>query len=186
MELIYNALEIDFSQERLRQTINLKQFEKGARQIDLYLFNNGQPFYLNGTREHATINASIGGVVTTYNEQCDIPGSNTNKIEIPLYESLTTLPGVEHCEVKIVDSTDDVLYTATFDINVEPSVATSESAATLQTTELASVLADHENRITALENNSGGANTIGTVYGLMGGVTTSRIGTIEPYTPETE
>lgn len=185
MELIYETLEIDLSQNRRLQTINVKQFEKEARQIDLYLFYNGQPFYLSG-REQATINASVGGVVTTYDKQCYIMNSNTNKIEIPLYESLTTLPGVEHCEVKIVDSTDDVLYTATFNLNVEPSVATSESAAALQTTELASVLADHENRITALENNSGGVNTIGTVYGLMGGVTTSRIGTIEPYTPETE
>ena len=177
------ALELDFAQNRTLQSINVKQFENQGRELLLYLYNNGQPVSFSNW-DIATINASVDGVVTTYNENCTIY-YNSNCIEVPLYESLTTLSGTEHCEVKIKNG-DNVTYTATFNLNVEPSVATSESAAALQTTELASVLADHENRITALENNSGGVNTIGTVYGLMGGVTTSRIGTIEPYTPETE
>lgn len=186
MQIIYYDLHLDFMENRTLQTIKVKQFEYLSRVIRLNLYDNGQPVNFNGW-EQAWLYANINGTtVTAYAEKCTVIGGS-NIIEVKLSESLTTLSGEEHCEVKIFDGNSFILYTATFNLDVEPSVATSESPETLATTELAAVLKDHENRITKLENNSGGGRTtIGTAYRVSGGVTTSKIGAIEPYIPETE
>lgn len=183
MQEIIHDLELDFVENRTLQTIKIKQFENLSRRLRFNLYDNGRSVSFSGL-ESAAINASVNGIVTAYNESCAIT-AGSNIIQFRLPKSFSTLAGTEHCELKISDGS-AVLYTATFNLDVEPSVATSESAAVLATTELASVLADHENRITALENNSGGRATIGTVYRVSGGVTTSKIGTIEPYIPETD
>lgn len=185
MQIIYYNLHLDFMENRTLQTIKIKQFEYLSRVIRLNLYDNGQPVNFSGL-EQAWLYASVSGTVTAYTERCTVNGGS-NIIEVKLSESLTTLSGEEHCEVKIFDGNSFILYTATFYLDVEPSVATSESPETLATTELAAVLKDHENRITKLENNSGGGRTtIGTAYRVSGGVTTSKIGAIEPYIPETE
>lgn len=149
---IYEDLHLDFRENRSLQTIKIKQFEDRYRQIRIFLCDNGQPITFSGT-ETATINASVNGVVTTYDAECFVEDDH---IDVPLYATLTTLAGKERCEVKITNPQWCVIYTATFILDVEPSVATSESAAVLKTTELASVLADHESRIAKLEASSGG------------------------------
>ena len=159
MNKIYCDLELDFSENKSLKVIKVKQFESQGKRIRLYLYNNGTEFIFSGL-ETAVINANVNGTVTTYEETC-IVSVEDNYITIPLYSSLTTLAGNERCEVKIT-SYSNIIYTATFILDVEPSVATSESAAVLKTTELASVLADHESRIAKLESSSGGLGVLST------------------------
>lgn len=151
MDRIYCDLELDFSENKSLEVIKVKQFENQGKYIRLYLYDNGTEFSLSGT-ETAVINASVDGTVTTYEESC-IVTAEKNYIYIPLYSSLTTLAGNEHCEVKITSS-NNIIYTATFILDVEPSVATSESAAVLKTTELAATLSGLDSRVTVLENDS--------------------------------
>lgn len=151
MDRIYCDLELDFSENKSLEVIKVKQFENQGKYIRLYLYDNGTEFSLSGT-ETAVINASVDGTVTTYEESC-IVTAEKNYIDIPLYSSLTTLAGNEHCEVKITSS-NNIIYTATFILDVEPSVATSESAAVLKTTELAATLSGLDSRVTAVENDS--------------------------------
>ena len=155
---IYEDLHLDFKENRSLQTIRIKQFEDQYRQIRIFLCDNGLPVTFSGT-ETATINASVNGTVTTYDAECFVEDDH---IDVPLYATLTTLAGKEHCEIKITNPQWCVIYTATFILDVEPSVATSESAAVLKTTELASVLADHESRIAKLEASSGGLGVLST------------------------
>lgn len=155
---IYEDLHLDFKKNRSLETIKVKQFEDQYRQIRIFLCDNGQPVTFSGT-ETATINASVNGTVTTYDAECFVEDDH---IDVPLYATLTTLAGKERCEVKITNPQWCVIYTATFILDVEPSVATSESAAVLKTTELASVLSDHESRIAKLEASSGGLGVLST------------------------
>lgn len=156
---VYEDLHLDFKENRSLQTIKIKQFEDQYRQIRIFLCDNGLPVTFSGT-ETATINASVNGTVTTYDAECFVEDDH---IDVPLYATLTTLAGKERCEVKITNPQWCVIYTATFILDVEPSVATSESAAVLKTTELASVLADHESRIAKLEASSGGLGVLSTL-----------------------
>lgn len=151
MDKIYCNLELDFSENKSLKVIKVKQFESQGKRIILSLYNNGKEFIFSGL-ETAVINASVNGTVTAYEETCTVSAED-NYITIPLYPSLTTLAGNEHCEVKIT-SYNNIIYTATFIINVEPSVATSESAAVLKTTELAATLSGLDSRVTVLENDS--------------------------------
>lgn len=149
MDKIYCNLELDFSENKSLKVIKVKQFESQGKRIILSLYNNGKEFIFSGL-ETAVINANVNGTVTAYEETCTVSAED-NYITIPLYPSLTTLAGNEHCEVKIT-SYNNIIYTATFIINVEPSVATSESAAVLKTTELAATLSGLDSRVTVLEN----------------------------------
>lgn len=151
MDKIYCNLELDFSENKSLKVIKVKQFESQGKRIILSLYNNGKEFIFSGL-ETAVINANVNGTVTAYEETCTVSAED-NYITIPLYPSLTTLAGNEHCEVKIT-SYNNIIYTATFIINVEPSVATSESAAVLKTTELAATLSGLDSRVTVLENDS--------------------------------
>ena len=154
MDNIEHVLKLDFSQNKVLDTINVKQFEQNTRDILLYLYYNGQPITLNPSVDAATINASVNGTVTTFDEDCIV---YAHYVSVPLYASLTTLPGDELCEVKIshsTNSTDYVIYTATFHINVEPSTATSLNPQVLSTTELAATITSLDNRMTALEGGS--------------------------------
>ena len=152
MDKIYCDLELDFSENKSLKVIKVKQFENRGRDIRLFLYDNGREVIFDGA-ETATINASVNGVVTTYNENC-IVVYGKNCVDIPLYSSLTTLAGKEQCEVKIAKGSEGTIYTATFVLDVEPSVATSESAAVLKTTELAATLSGLDSRVTVLENDS--------------------------------
>lgn len=151
MDKIYCNLELDFSENKSLKVIKVKQFESQGKRIILSLYNNGKEFIFSGL-ETAVINASVNGTVTAYEETCTVSAED-NYITIPLYPSLTTLAGNEHCEVKIT-SRNNIIYTATFVLDVEPSVATSESAAVLKTTELAATLSGLDSRVTVLENDS--------------------------------
>ena len=154
MDNIEHVLKLDFSQNKVLDTINVKQFEQNTRDILLYLYYNGQPITLNPSVDTATINASVNGTVTTFDENCEV---YARYVSVPLYASLATLPGDELCEVKISRSTDGteyVIYTATFHINVEPSTATSLTPQVLSTTELAATITSLDNRMTALEGGS--------------------------------
>lgn len=152
---IYANLNLDFNENRSLKSIKVKQFEDRGREIRLFLSDNGQAITFSAF-ETATINASVNGTVTAYDKACVVNYSDNNEsdnyITVPLYPELTTLAGTEHCEVKLTNPQGTIIYTATFNIEVERSVATSENAEVLQTTELAKVLADHESRITNLEH----------------------------------
>ena len=151
MDNIEHVLKLDFSQNKVLDTINVKQFEQNTRDILLYLYYNGQPITLNPSVDTATINASVNGTVTTFDENCEV---YARYVSVPLYASLATLPGDELCEVKISRSTDGteyVIYTATFHINVEPSTATSLTPQVLSTT---ATITSLDNRMAALEGGS--------------------------------
>ena len=154
----YN-LDIDVNQNRTLERINVKQFENGSRIIRIFLYDNGEQVELgtspinstidtDGVNHIAYLNASVDGTVTEYERQCSI---SNDVIEVPVNSNLTTLSGFEHCEVKILGKNSRVLYTATFYLNVEPSVATTDSAAVLKTTELASTLSSLDARVTTNE-----------------------------------
>ena len=161
MDKIYSDIYIDFDRNRLLSTVNVKQFEDRGRWIRIHLLKNGEPMELLGN-ETLSLSASVDNIVTAF----ETPG-NKNKIEFPVASFLTEIAGREHCELKIVSTSgSDVktAYTATFDLLVEKSVATSESEKVLKTTDLAKVLQDHEDRITALEENGSGGGQIATAF----------------------
>ena len=170
MDKIYSGIYIDFDRNRLLSTVNVKQFEDRGRWIRIHLLKNGEPMELLGN-ETLSLSASVDNIVTAF--EYSKPGffttfttpGNKNKIEFPVASFLTEIAGREHCELKIVSTSgSDVktAYTATFDLLVEKSVATSESEKVLKTTDLAKVLQDHEDRITALEESGGGGGQIAT------------------------
>lgn len=154
MDNIEHVLSLDFSKNKTIDVVNVKQFEQNTRTIRLYLNYNGQPVTLDPAVDTATINASVNGVVTTFNENCEV---YAHYVDVNLLPSLTILSGDELCEVKISHSsngTDYIIYTATFHINVEPSTATSLNPQVLSTTELAATITSLDNRMTALEGGS--------------------------------
>lgn len=156
MDIIYTDLELDFTQNRSLKSVKVKQFDNGGKAIRLYLYNNGQAVTLNATSDSVVINASVNKAVTAYDQPCsfyNVSGGVAKAIEIPITENLTSLSGVEECEIKITDSTGDTAYTATFEILVEKSTATSESEFVLKTIELAKVLADLDERVTSNTEN---------------------------------
>ena len=144
MDKIYSDIYIDFDRNRLLSTVNVKQFEDRGRCIRIHLLKNGEPMELLGN-ETLSLSASVDNIVTAF--EYSKPGffttfttpGNKNKIEFPVASFLTEIAGRE-----------------------EKSVATSESEKVLKTTDLAKVLQDHEDRITALEESGGGGGQIAT------------------------
>ena len=148
MNDVYVEIKVDFSCTRSLSTACMKQFEKNGRNIRVYLYDGGEPYELSGL-EAAFLNANVDGTVTAYQLVC-ATYQDCNYIDVPQTSDLTELAGTEHCEIQIKQS-GDILCTATFDIIVEASPATSEQPGILKTVELAGTLADHDRRITSVE-----------------------------------
>lgn len=175
------TIDIDLAKGKVLDVIYIKQFEHDIKNIQINLYYNDEEVIVPTTGNSARLNASVDGTVTAYQETAYIPNSNDeNYVWFPLYEELTALAGTEHCEVEIYrTSTGDNIYTATFDIIVEPSVATSESPRVVSTTELASTLTSLDSRVTVLERRGTGSGIISGIsaLGTNGAVTAATAGT---------
>ena len=155
------TIDIDLAKGKVLDVLYIKQFEHDIKNIQSNLYYNDEEVIVPTTGNSARLNASVDGTVTAYQKTAYIPNSNDeNFVWFPLYEELTVLAGTEHCEIEIYrTSTGDNIYTATFDIIVEPSVATSESPRVVSTTELAGTLNSLDSRVTALEQRGAGGTT---------------------------
>lgn len=151
MDVIYTNLSLDFNENYTLKSVKVKQHDNGGRKLRITLFNNGTLVPLNAGTDVATMNASVDGTVTVYNMECTI---TSNKVVVDISRELTTLSGIERCEVKIT-SADHSVHTATFNMIVEPSVTNTDSPSVLKTTELAEVLTEIETKMTELESEQG-------------------------------
>lgn len=167
MSKIYSDFSLDFNENRSLQIVRLKQNENCGRILRIALYNNGERVNLENY-SIVVVNASVKGVVTAYDFPCSI---ENNMVNVNICPPLTTLAGTELCEIKLLGSTNAVLYTATFEIKVEPSVASTNSPAVLKSTDLARTLKDHEARIEALEQELGGSIGGNMAVAMQGTVT---------------
>lgn len=172
MNRIVLSVDVDLAKGKSLEVLYVKQFEHDVKKIQVNLYYNGEEVIVPTTGNSARLNASVDGTVTAYQKTAYIPNSNDeNYVWFPLYEELTALAGTEHCEIEIYrTSTGDNIYTATFDIIVEPSVATSESPRVVSTTELAGTLNSLDSRVTALEQReAGGTPSAGISAAILSG-----------------
>lgn len=174
------SVDVDLAKGKSLEILYVKQFEHDVKKIQVNLYYNGEEVIGLTTGNNARINASVNGTVTAYQLTARLPNDNDkNYIIIPLYEELTSLAGREHCEIEIYNtSTGNNIYTATFDIIVEPSAATAESPRVVSTTELASTLTSLDSRVTALEQRGAGSGIISGIsaLGTNGAVTAATAG----------
>lgn len=120
---LYSDLNLDFNENRSLKIIRLKQNESGTRKIRLTLSQNGAPITLTGT-ETVTYSASINNIAVVANAGCSV--SNNTQIIIPVTSQLTALAGGGTIDVKIALNS-DVIYTATFRLDVEKSVVSTDT-----------------------------------------------------------
>ena len=119
----YSDLNLDFNENRSLKIIRLKQNESGTRKIRLTLSQNGSPITLAGT-ETVTYSASINDTAVVANAGCTV--SSNTQIIIPVTSQLTALAGRGTIDVKIALNS-DVIYTATFRLDVEKSVVSADT-----------------------------------------------------------
>ena len=116
-------MNLDFNENRSLKFIRLKQNENGTRKIRLTLSQNGAPITLAGT-ETVTYSASINDTAIVANANCTV--INNTQIIIPVTSQLTALAGRGTIDVKIALNS-DVIYTATFRLDVEKSVVSADT-----------------------------------------------------------
>lgn len=136
MQTIYRELRLDFAENRTLQTIKVKQHENIVRELVISLWHNGEPIELN-SGDTAKLNAGMRGAVLADGQTCIIDYDNSH-VHVPIDENLTVYPGTVHCEILIGHSPSVTkIYTATFDLDVEPS--TIDSSVILNPTSAASL-----------------------------------------------
>lgn len=124
---LWLEIDVDLSEGKTLEVLYVKQFEHNIKRIKVNLFYNGEKVIVPTTGNGARLNASVGDETTAYQMAAYLPVSDEeNYVYFPLYSELTSKAGVEHCEIEIYkSSTGNNIYTPTFDLIVEPSVATS-------------------------------------------------------------
>lgn len=120
---LYSDLNLDFNENRSLKIIRLKQNENGTRKIRLSLSQNGAPITLAGT-ETVTYSANINSTAVVANANCTV--INNTQIIIPVTDQLTALAGRGDIDVKIALNS-DVIYTATFRLDIEKSVVSADT-----------------------------------------------------------
>ena len=123
MDTMYQDITLDFAENRSLKTVKLKQNESGTRKIRVALAFSGVPIILAGT-ETVTYSAAVEGVSVVAEAACMI--SSNTYIVIPVSSQLTVLSGKGSCDVKIATG-DNVLYTATFQLDIERAVVSSST-----------------------------------------------------------
>lgn len=163
---IWLEIDVDLAKGKTLEVIHVKQFEHDVKKIRVNLFYNGEEVIVPTTGNAARVSASVGGTVTAYQENAYLPNrDDENYVYFPLHESLTTLSGTEHCEVEIYNTTTEkCIYTATFDIIVEPSVASADSPRAVGTTELAGTLSSLDERLTIIEEKGIQSDTLTSIW----------------------
>lgn len=166
---ISEHLTLDLSENKYLDFINIKQNEKGVRDIYINLTFNGDPitlgsgvypeaesFPITGQTHAAYVNASVNGVVTAYRQGCSI---SDDQVIVNVGSDLSRVAGMEYCELKIVNLsltdqtiTEKVAYSATFTLNVEPSVLNRKTTGYLPNSNLEIELRDIEARLERLES----------------------------------
>lgn len=179
MTTLYIDVPLDFCENRKLQAIKLKQFEDQGRTLRVFLYSNGRALTLGGL-EQVHLNASVGGTVTAYELACQISDDGTY-IEVPLHRRLTEIAGLEQCELKITNPQGMVIFTATFGLDIAPSVASTGSPAVLKTTELARALKAIEKRLDELES---GISGVSMAYSFAEAVTESMVAPSVPFFPQ--
>lgn len=120
---IYHDLNLDFNENRSLKFVRLKQGENGTRKIRVTLSQNGTPITLAGT-ETVTYSASVNNTALVANSNCTV--INNTQIIIPVTSQLTALAGRGTIDVKIALNS-DVIYTATFRLDIEKSVVSADT-----------------------------------------------------------
>lgn len=120
MKTIYRELRLDFAENKTLQTIKVKQHENIGRELVVSLWHNGEPIELS-SGDTAKLNAGMRGAVLADGQTCIIDYDNSH-VHVPIDDNITAYPGTVHCEILIGHSPSVTkIYTATFDLDVEPS-----------------------------------------------------------------
>lgn len=116
-------MNLDFNENRSLKFIRLKQGENGTRKIRATLSQNGTPITLSGG-ETVTYSATVNDTAIVANANCTV--NNNAQIIIPITSQLTTLAGHGSIDIKI-SLNNDAIYTATFRLDIEKAVVSSDT-----------------------------------------------------------
>jgi hypothetical protein len=137
MITVDTTLSLDFNRNRSLQTVYCAQGDKLGRFIEIKLYDNGERVTLAAS-DTATVNASTNGIITVTEQSCNI---TNNTIYVQITEAMTVIPGISHCVVKVAGSSNEVIHTARFDLDVEPNPANEDMPSIVETATIFSRLA---------------------------------------------
>ena len=123
--MIYNTdITLEINSNVSNTIIYAHQGDKNSRFITAKVTCNNEFVSLDGLT--AKVDAVVNNLVVAKDVECSVSSDN-NTIIIPLTESMLSVAGVIHIDLKIFDSEDAIVTTQTFNVNNSKSVINSDS-----------------------------------------------------------
>lgn len=121
MDIVYNDITLDFSDNDSMTAVRVKQNDDRGRVIRVAFANNGASFSVSGSLPK--LYASTEGIATVMGELLSFDTSA--RVLIPVTAALSAIAGVGHCEIRF-QTTEGVVHSARFTLLVGELSATSD------------------------------------------------------------